>query len=268
MKFSKVLLLLMAVGLLTLAACGKDEDKTKPNEPVEKLYNDALDHLEAHEYKEAKEGFDETERQHPYSEWALKAEIMAAYTDYRSGKYDSAIGDLDRFVKQHPNNSNTPYAYYLKSLCYYDQITDVGRDQKITVQAQQALGEVVRRFPDSEYARDARIKLDLVSDHLAGKEMEIGRYYERHQDYLAAINRFRVVVEKYPTTSHTPEALNRLVECYLKLGVTSEAQRYAAVLGYNYPGSIWYKDSYSDMNGKPIPPEGPIKGTLGRFMPF
>jgi outer membrane protein assembly factor BamD len=156
-------------------------------------------------------------------------------------------------VKQHPAHRLAPYAYYLKALCYYDQITDVGRDQKITEEARQALREVVSRYPDSEYARDARLKLDLVADHLAGKEMEIGRWYERHQEWLAAINRFRVVVENYQTTSHTPEALERLVECYLKLGVTDQAQHYAAVLGYNYPSSIWYKNAYAQMNGKALP---------------
>lgn len=242
------------LGFLSLSACSKDDkDKEKPPEPVEKLYNEALNKLGQKEYKDAVKAFEEVERQHPYSEWAVRAEIMAAFANFRDGQYDAAISMLDRFVKQHPSNTNTPYAYYLKALCYYEQITDVGRDQKITVQAQQALREVVSRFPDSEYARDARLKLDLVADHLAGKEMEIGRYYERHYDYLAATNRFRTVVEKYPTTSHTPEALERLVECYLKLGVVEQAQRYAAVLGYNYPGSQWYKDSYALMNGKPIP---------------
>jgi len=256
MSLRSLVFLALFAGFLTLSACGKSDDKKKdkPPEPVEKLYNDALGKMSEKEYKDAVKAFEEVERQYPYSEWAIRSEIMGAYANYRNGKYDDAIGALDRFVKQHPDNKNTPYAYYLKALCYYEQITDVGRDQKVTTQAQQALREVVSRYPDSEYARDARLKLDLVSDHLAGKEMEIGRYYERHQEYLAAINRFRVVVEKYQTTSHTPEALHRLVECYLKLGVTDQAQRYAAVLGYNYPGSHWYKDSYALMNGKPLPP--------------
>jgi outer membrane protein assembly factor BamD len=156
---------------------------------------------------------------------------------------------LERFTKLYPNNESTPYAYYIIALCYYEQISDVGRDQKITEQSMQALREVIRRFPDSEYARDARIKLDLTQDHLAGKEMEIGRYYLRHDDYIAAINRFRFVVENYQTTSHVPEALHRLVECYLKLGVKDEATRYAAVLGNNFPGSVWYRDSYKLMTG-------------------
>jgi outer membrane protein assembly factor BamD len=256
-RFPRFLVFLaLLFGVLTLSACGKgdDKDKEKPPEPVEKLYNDAMGKLNNKEYKDAVKAFEEVERQHPYSEWAVKSEIMAAYANYRNGQYDSAVSSLDRFVKQHPGNRDTPYAYYLKALCYYEQITDVGRDQKITSQAQQALNEVVSRFPDSEYARDAHFKLDLVADHLAGKEMEIGRYYERHLEFLAAINRFRVVVEKYQTTSHTPEALHRLVECYLRLGVVDQARHYASVLGFNYPNSHWYKDSFALMNGKPLPP--------------
>lgn len=263
--------LALLFGVLTLASCGKDDkDKEKPPEPVEKLYNEAMAKLNAKEYKDAVKAFEEVERQHPSSEWAVKSEIMAAFANYRNGQYDAAISSLDRFVKQHPGNRDTPYAYYLKALCYYEQITDVGRDQKVTQQAQQALNEVVSRFPDSEYARDARFKLDLVADHLAGKEMEIGRYYERHLEYLAAINRFRVVVEKYQTTSHTPEALHRLVECYLKLGVVDQAKHYAAVLGYNYPNSHWYKDSYALMNDKPLPPSGDSekKGWSSWLWPF
>ncbi len=261
---------LLVAGLFAFSACSskKDDDKTKPPQSAEKLYNDALAKLQEHDYKEAISGFEEVERQHSYSEWALRAEIMAAYASYRDLKFDAAINDLDRFVKQHPTNSNTPYAFYLKAMCYYVQITDVGRDQKVTLQAQQALGEEIQRFPDSEYARDAKIKLDLVSDHLAGKEMEIGRYYERHQDYLAAINRFRVVVEKYQTTSHTPEALHRLVECYLKLGIVDQAQKYAAVLGYNYPSSSWYKDSFADMHGEPLPPEGGKRNLVDKILPW
>lgn len=264
--------LLCVLALMCACACSskKDDDaNNKPPEPVDKLYNDAVKKLKDGDFKESIKGFQDLERQYTYSPWALHAEIMAAYAEFRDLQFDAAIGDLERFAKQHPTNSDTPYAYYLKAMCYYVQITDVGRDQRITAQAQQALNEVVQRYPDSEYARDAKIKLDLVSDHLAGKEMEIGRYYERHQEYLAAINRFRTVVEKYQTTSHVPEALHRLVECYLKLGVADQAQRYAAVLGYNYPTSSWYKDSYAIMNNKPIPPEQDTKSLMSKVLaPF
>lgn len=252
---------------LSLAACSSKKDEAeKPPEPPENLYNSAIDKLNEKDYKGAIVAFEEVERQHPYSEWAVRSEVMAAFALYRSGKYDNAIGVLDSFVREHPSHRDAQYAYYLKAMCFYEQITDVGRDQQMTQQAQLALEEVVRRFPDSNYARDAKLKLDLVADHLAGKEMEVGRYYQRQQEYLSAINRFRVVAEKYQTTSHAPEALHRLVECYLKLGVTEQAKRYAAVLGYNYPASPWYKDSYANMNGLPLPKEK--KKGLSKLWPF
>lgn len=249
MNHSKILAILLMLGALT--ACGsKDDDTTKPPESAEKLYNEARDKFDQHHYKDAVKDFEEVERQHPSSEWAVNAQVMAAYSSYQAGDYSSATATLGEFVKVYPNNPSTPYAYYLTALCYYDQISDVGRDQKITEQAMQALREIIRRFPDSEYARDAHVKLDLTTDHLAGKEMEIGRWYLRHDDTLAAINRFRFVVENYQTTSHVPEALHRLVEAYLKLGVREEAERYGAVLGYNFPNSAWYRDSYKLLTGK------------------
>ena len=199
--------------------------------------------------------FEEVQRQHPYSALEPQSEIMAAYSYYRSDKYDDAIGALDHFIQLHPGNKNAAYAYYLKALCYYEQIEDVRRDQKMTEQALDALNEVVNRFPTTAYARDARLKIDLTRDHLAGKEMDIGRYYEDQKLYGAAINRFRTVIEKYQTTSHTPEALERLTECYLALGVNEEAQTAAAVLGYNYPGSTWYQASFDLLKGKNLKPE-------------
>lgn len=249
MQNLRILLLIPVIGLL--ASCsGKDDDSVqKPLESAEKIYSDARNKMDSHEYKESIKTFEEVERQHPYSPWATNAQVMSAYASYNMEDYDSAVATLERFVKLYPNSESTPYAYYLIGLCYYEQISDVGRDQKITEQALTALREVVRRFPDSDYARDAKIKVDLTLDHLAGKEMQVGRYYLRHDDTLAAINRFRFVVENYQTTSHVPEALHRLVEAYLKLGVTQEAYRYAAVLGHNFPNNVWYRDSYKLMTG-------------------
>lgn len=246
MKYRKFLIIPC---FLLVAACSDDGEDIakKPVETAEKLYSDARIRMDERDYKEAISNFEEVERQHPYSPWATHAQVMSAYASYRMEHYDDAIATLERFVKLYPNNDSTPYAYYLIGLCYYEQISDVGRDQKITEQALTALREVVQRFPESDYARDAKIKLDLTVDHLAGKEMQVGRYYLRHSDNLAAINRFSYVVENYQTTSHVPEALHRLVEAYLKLGITEEAYHYAAVLGYNFPDSIWYRDTYKLM---------------------
>lgn len=243
------LLCMVSIAAL-LSACGSSEEETvKPPETAEKLYSDAVEQFNARKFKDSVKSFEEVERQHPASEWATNAQIMSAYASYEAEDYASAIGTLERFTKLYPSNESTPYAYYIIALCYYEQINDVGRDQKVTEQSMQALREVIRRFPDTEYARDARVKLDLTQDHLAGKEMEVGRYYLKRDDYLAAVNRFRFVVDNFQTTSHVPEALHRLVEGYLKLGVKDEAVRYAAVLGHNFPGSIWYRDSYKLMNG-------------------
>ena len=245
--------------LLTLSACDSTEDEVNDivaqNEAVEVLYDKALATYEKKSYVKAIEEFEEVERQHPYSEWAARAQVMAAYSAYRGGKFDDAVSILDRFVKLHPTHASTPYAYYLIGLSYYTQISDVGRDQKMTELARDALHDVMVRYPDSDYARDAKLKLDLTEDHLAGKEMEIGRYYLKRQDYPAAMNRFKYVVDHFETTSHAAEALHRLVECYLRLGVVGEAKKYAAVLGYNYPGSDWYRYSYEMMKGNLSPEE-------------
>ncbi len=269
-------------GALLLAACGSTDKDKYVEKPVEELYNTAMNQLLDQEYDKAAKAFDEVERQHPYSVWATKAQLMSAYSLYEAGKYDDSITAADRFIQLHPGHRDIAYAYYLKALDYYVQIADVGRDQKTTQQAMTALGEVVRRFPDSRYGRDAKLKIDLARDHLAGKEMEIGRYYERQGFYLAAINRFRRVIDDYQTTTHVPEALHRLTECYLSLGLTDEAQKTAAVLGYNYPGSSWYSNSYALMeNGgtavakdgdgkparqKPTQSAGEDSGWLGRIV--
>lgn len=247
--------------LLILTACsGADSADEADDEPVkqapaEELYEDARATFDAKSYVKAITDFEEIERQHPYSPWARRGQIMAAYSAYRAGKFDDLIGIVDRYVKLYPTDAQTPYAYYLKALGYYTQISDVGRDQKKTEEAREALNDVISRYPDSSYAQDAKLKLDLTDDHLAGKEMEIGRYYLNQKEYLAAINRFKYVVDHYQTTSHAAEALHRLVESYLRLGVIGEAKKYAAVLGYNYPGSEWYKYSYEMMEGNMSPEE-------------
>jgi outer membrane protein assembly factor BamD len=255
----------LAVALPLLAACsGDDEPAPYVEQPVEDLYNTAADTLAVgDDYELAAQQFEEVERQHPYSVWASKAQLMSAYSYYLANSYDDAIGALDRFVALHPGSPEVPYALYLKGLSYYEQISDVHRDQKMTQDALDALGEVVRRFPDSEYARDARLKIDLANDHLAGKEMTIGRYYLSKKNYLAALNRFQTVIRDFQTTTHVPEALHRLVEINLVLGLQGEAQATGAVLGYNFPGSDWYLDSYALLTGEDLRPEAQEGSWIG-----
>jgi outer membrane protein assembly factor BamD len=241
--------------LLALAACGSDDEEEYVERPVEELYNEGLDNLHAGENDDAATFFDEVERQHPYSTWATRAQLMAAYAHYREARYDDALNAIDRFLSLHPGHPSAPYAYYLRALCHYEQIADVTRDQKNTELALSALSEVVRRYPESSYARDAQLKIDLTNDHLAGKDMEIGRFYLKRGEYQAAINRFRRVIERYQTTTHVPEALHRLTEAYLALGIVDEAQTAAAVLGHNYPGSEWYADSYLLLTGVDARPQ-------------
>jgi len=241
--------------VLLVGACAANKRESYVEAPVESLYNEATDALLANRYADAARLYEEVERQHPYSVWATKAQLMDAYAQYQRNRYDEAINSLTRFIELNPGNHSAPYAYYLKALSYYEQIADVERDQKITDQSMRALDEVIRRFPESVYARDARIKLDLTRDHLAGKEMEIGRYYLRQQQYAAAINRFKRVIDGYQTTTHVPEALHRLTEAYLALGVREEAQHSAAVLGHNFPGSQWYADSYALLEGEGLAPK-------------
>ena len=242
-----------ACGLaLLLAACSSDDKPAYVERPVSELYNSAQDLLDAKEYQKSAEAFDEVERQHPYSVWATKATLMSAYAYYQDNKYDDAITALDRFISLHPANPDVPYAYYLKALSYYEQISDVGRDQQMTQHAMDSLDDVIRRFPDSQYARDAKLKKDLTVYHLAGKEMSVGRYYQDRGEYLAAINRFKMVLDKYQTTTHVPEALARLTESYLALGLEGEAKRTASVLGHNFPGSPWYEESYDLLVGDGI----------------
>ncbi len=245
---------LAVVLALALLGCASDDELAYVERPVEELYNEAMDSLLDGSYTRAAQEFDEVERQHPYSVWATKAQLMAAFAYYQTNRYDEAILSANRFIELHPNNADAPYAFYLVAVCYYEQITDVGRDQGVTEQALAALNELVRRHPDSEYARDARLKIALTRDHLAGREMEVGRFYLGNGNYISAINRFRVVIQEYQTTTHTPEALHRLVEAFLSLGVTDEAQTVAAVLGHNYPGSVWYRDSYDLLTERDLEP--------------
>jgi len=237
---------------VALAGCSGQKKQEYVERPVEEIYNEAIDFIQDQKYAASTEKFDEVERQHPYSVWATKAQIMAAYAYYQANRYDDAIVALDRFIQLHPANKDISYAYYLKGLSYYEQISDVDRDQKMTQLALSSLRELVTRFPNSKYARDAKLKLDLTYDHLAGKEMEIGRYYHKQGHYLAAINRFKLVVSEYQTTTHVPEALHRMTEAYYALGLPGEAKKFAAVLGHNFPGSEWYIDSYEMMEKKKI----------------
>lgn len=228
----------------------KERDTAYVARDVDTLYSAAKERLDQGRTREAAALFDEVERQHPYSPWARRAQLMSAFSYYVARDYTKSIQSAQRFLSIHPGNKDAPYAFYLIALSYYEQMSDVSRDQKITEQARAALTDVVRRYPDTRYAADARLKLDLVNDHLAGKEMTIGRFYQRSGKWLAATLRFREVVDNFDTTSHAPEALYRLVESYLSIGVPAEAQKAAAVLGANYADSKWYKRAYDLLNKK------------------
>jgi outer membrane protein assembly factor BamD len=243
---------------LALAGCaGRSKPKTHlvyEERPVELLYSTGADRMDRHLWSQAVDYFQEVERQHPYSEWSRRAILMQAFAHYQDNNYDEAIADADRFLGLYPGNSASAYAHYIKAICYFEQIVDVGRDQAATGQALDNLREVTQRYPHTEYALDARLKIDMVNDQLAGKEMNIGRWYLRQGDTLAAIGRFHTVIDRYQTTSHTPEALYRLVESYLTLGLVDEAKKNGAVLGYNYPGDAWYQDAYSLLTSKGLRP--------------
>ncbi|MBC7635438.1 MAG: outer membrane protein assembly factor BamD [Acetobacteraceae bacterium] len=232
--------------------------------PVEELYGRGVDALNAGKYTTAGRQFDLVEQTYPYASLATNALLMQAYSAYLENKYALAIGAVDRFIQLHPSSRDIAYAYYLRGLCFYEQIADVKRDQKGTTEAMGALQEVVNRFPDSSYARDARLKIDLARDHLAGKEMEIGRWYENQKIYGAAIGRFQRVVDEFQTTNHVAEALHRLTEIYLMLGLTEQATKTAAVLGHNYPGSKWYQESYARLAEVGQVPDAPTAVKTGR----
>ncbi|MBX7248039.1 MAG: outer membrane protein assembly factor BamD [Caulobacteraceae bacterium] len=241
-----------------LSACAGTKKKPQlayVERPVDQLYATGARRLDEHRWTEAVDYFEEVERQHPYSEWSRRAILMTAYAYYSGNQYEDAVAAADRFIQLYPGSPSAAYAYYLKAICYFEQIADVQRDQGATQNALAALRDVARRYPTTDYARDARVKVDMVYDQLAGKEMAVGRWYLRQNQPLAAIGRFKKVVDDYQTTSHTPEALYRLVEAYLTIGVVEEAKRNAAVLGFNYPGDRWYQDAYKLMERRGQPME-------------
>jgi outer membrane protein assembly factor BamD len=251
-------LLLAAVAALSLSGCaGTKKPQTRlvyEERPVELLYNGGMKRLDQKSWSDAINYFEEVERQHPYSEWSRRAIVMTIYAQYQANNYTESSAAAERFIALYPGSPLTPYAYYMKAVNVFEQIVDVGRDQAYTESAQALLREVVQRYPNTEYARDAQVKLDMVRDQLAGKDMEIGRFYLMQNQPLAAVGRFKTVITTYQTTSHTPEALYRLVEANLKMGILDEANRNAAVLGFNYPGDRWYQAAYKLMQdyGQPL----------------
>ena len=244
--------------ILGLIGC-QNKEPPYVEKGVNELYHEAMDALQIGAFKKASRTFDEVERQHPYSPWAAKSMLMSAYANFQLMEHDKAIGSLESFIQLHPGHENVDYAYYMIALNHYEQISAVDHDQHMTEQSQKSLDEVIRRFPTSVYSRDARLKMALVKDHLAGKNLDVGRFYLKAGQVLSAINRFRKVIEKYHDTASVEEALYRLVECYSILGIKDQVRRAAAVLGHNYPGSHWYKEAYDlsltyfpDLANKPI----------------
>ena len=243
----------LAIALLagSLGACSSfdmfsKKDDTPPDEPADRLYNEGLYLLnQKKDPKGAVKKFEEVDRQHPYSEWARKSLIMTSYAYYEAGEYDDCVNSAKRYITLHPGGTDAAYAQFLIGSSYFDEIPDITRDQARTEKALAALDEVIRKYPASEYATSAKQKIEVARDQLAGKEMEIGRYYLKKKDYTGAINRFKVVVTKYQTTRHVEEALMRLTESYMALGIVDEAQTAAAVLGHNFPDSTWYKHAYA-----------------------
>jgi outer membrane protein assembly factor BamD len=238
----------------SLGACSGfnllNKDDTPTDEAADRLYNEGLYLLNVkHDSKAAAKKFEEVDRQHPYSEWARKSLIMTAFAHYQSGEYDECLGAAQRYITLHPGSPDAAYAQYLIGASNFEQIPDITRDQARTEKAMGALEEVVRKYPTSEYAVSAKQKIEVARDQLAGKEMEIARYYLDKKDYTGAINRFKVVVTKYQTTRHVEEALMRLTEAYMALGIVEEAQTAAAVLGHNFPDSVWYKHAYALVKG-------------------
>jgi outer membrane protein assembly factor BamD len=256
----------LGAALMAVAGCslfgGKDDETNNANKDaanykersVEAIYADGWRAINNSAWDQCAAQFNEVDRQHPYSVWARRAMLISAFCSYQSNNYTAAIATADQYISLHPGSQEVAYAFYIKAISLYEQIVDIGRDQSNTEGALVALQDVVQRFPDTEYARDANLKIDLTNDHLAGKEMAVGRYYLSRGDYIGAINRFRTVVDQYQTTPQIAEALERLTEAYYSLGLDSEAQTAAAVLGKNYPGSAWYQDAYNIIKGRNLRP--------------
>ncbi len=268
--------LLAAAAATLLAGCAHRRadklakaDNAYQERPVELLYATGAARMDQRQFSAASAYFDEVERQHPYSEWARRAVLMEAFAHYEANQYDDAISAADRFISLYPGSPSASYAYYLKAQCYFEQIVDVQRDQAYTLQAQTAFREVQKRYPTTQYAVDARLKQDMILDQLAGKEMSVGRWYLRQGLPLSSIDRFKIVIDKYQTTSHTPEALYRLVEANLTLGLRDEATKDGSVLGYNFPGDPWYGRAYTLLTSKGLRPSAPPKakanGALSRI---
>jgi len=271
-----LVLMTVAVAALTVSACAGNKPRQRlayEERPVELLYNTGYQRLQSKRWTDAIDYFQEVERQHPYSEWSRRAILMQIYAYYQNNNYQDAIAAADRFIALFPGNPSAAYAFYMRAICNFEQIVDVGRDQAYAEAALAGLRDVARRYPNTPYASDARIKIDMVNDQLAGKEMAVGRFYQRANQPLAALNRYKAVInnEAFQRSSHTPEALYRLVEVNVALGLTEEATRNAAVLGHNYPGSPWYAEAYallSERGARPdVQPEAKRESWLQRIIP-
>ena len=266
----------VAISVVSVSACNRGGSRPRlayEERPVEALYNTGYQRVQSRRWADAVDYFQEVERQHPYSEWSRRAILMQIYAYYQDDHYQEAIAAADRFIALFPGNPSAPYAFYMKAICNFEQITDVGRDQGFAQAALDGLRDVARRYPGTSYAIDATVKIDMVNDQLAGKEMAIGRYYQRANQPLAAINRYKAVIDNqaFQRTSHAPEALYRLVEVNLQLGLKDEAMRNGSVLGFNYPGSPWYAEAYallSEEGARPdAAPTGQRESWLRRLIP-
>jgi outer membrane protein assembly factor BamD len=247
-RMNKFLKLSLGCVFILLSACAVEQSKEELS--AEDLYLQGYEAFQSTDYEKAVDYFDEIEKQYPYSVWSEKAQIMVAYSYYKQNEYEDAVMVLDRFIQLHPGNKNTPYAYYLKGLCYFEQMSDAGREQSMTENAQKTFNEMIARYPDSVYAKDALTKMDEMTNHLAAQEMVVGRYYLKQEDLIPAINRFKNVIENYPTSNQVPEAYYRLVVGYRMLGADDIAQKTADVLTHNYPDDKWTEKANNIIKGK------------------